>query len=47
MRIETASQSVIEYNFQLYCGNYGQYINWSKPDSVKEEFIKWDGVEDD
>ena len=25
----------------------GQYIDWSKLDEATEEFIGWDGVEDD
>ena len=38
---------VIEYDYQSYCGNCGQYLNWSKLDDAEEEFIGWDGVEDD
>ena len=40
-------KSVIEYDFQSYCGNCGQYIDWSRLDDAKEDFIRWDGIEDD
>ena len=40
-------KKVIEYEYQSYCGNCGQYLNWSKLDDAEEEFIGWDGVEDD
>lgn len=40
-------KSAIEYDFQSYCGNCWQYIDWSRPDDAKEDFIGWDGVEDD
>lgn len=40
-------KGVIEYDFQSYCGNCGQHIDWSKLDDAEEEFIGWDGVEDD
>ena len=31
----------------FYCGNCGQSLDWSKLDDAEEEFIGWDGVEDD
>ncbi len=40
-------KSVIEYEYQSYCGSCGQYLDWSKLDDAKEEFIGWDGVEED
>lgn len=40
-------KTVVEYDFQSYCGNCGQYIDWSRLDDAKEDFIGWDGVEDD
>ena len=40
-------KKVIEYEYQSYCGSCGQYLNWSKLDDAEEEFIGWDGVEDD
>ena len=40
-------KKVIEYDYQSYCGNCGQYLDWSKLDDAEEEFIGWDGVEDD
>ena len=38
---------VIEYDYQSYCGNCGQYLDWSKLDDAEEKFIGWDGVEND
>ena len=32
-------KSVIEYDFQSFCGNCGQHIDWSKLDEATEEFI--------
>lgn len=29
---------VIEYEYQSYCGNCGQYLDWSKLDDAEEEF---------
>lgn len=40
-------RKVVECEYQSYCGNCGQYLDWSKLDDAKEEFIGWDGVEDD
>lgn len=40
-------KNIIEYEYQSYCGNCGQYLDWSKLDEAEEEFIGWDGVEDD
>lgn len=40
-------KKVIEYAYQFYCGSCGQYLDWSKLDDTEEEFIGWDGVEDD
>ena len=40
-------KKVIEYEYQSYCGNCGQYLDWSKLDDTEEEFIGWDGVEDE
>ena len=40
-------KKVIEYEYQSYCGNCGQYLDWSKLDDATEEFIGWDGVEED
>ena len=40
-------KKVIEYEYQSYCGSCGQFLDWSKLDDAKEEFIGWDGVEDD
>lgn len=40
-------KKVIEYEYQSYCGNCGQDLDWSKLDDAKEEFIGWDGEEDD
>lgn len=38
---------VIKYEYQSYCGNCGQYLDWSKLDDAEEIFIGWSGVEDD
>lgn len=38
---------VIEYEYQSYCSNCGQHLDWSKLDDAEEIFIGWDGVEDD
>ena len=38
---------VIRYEYQSYCGNCGQFLDWSKLDDAEEEFIGWSGVEDD
>lgn len=40
-------EHVIEYDYQSYCGNCGQYLDWSKLDDAEEKFIGWDGVEND
>ncbi len=40
-------KKVIEYEYQSYCGSCGQCLDWSKLDDAEEEFIGWDGVEDD
>ena len=40
-------KKVVEYEYQSYCGGCGQYLDWSKLDEAKEEFIGWDGVEED
>lgn len=40
-------KKVIEYEYQSYCGSCGQYLDWSKLDDAKEEFIGWNGVEED
>ena len=40
-------KKVIEYEYQSYCGSCGQYLDWSKLDDAAEEFIGWDGVEED
>ena len=40
-------KKVIEYEYQSYCGNCGQYLDWSKLDDAEEEFIGWDGIEED
>ena len=38
---------VIKYEYQSYCGNCGQYLDWSKLEDAEEIFIGWSGVEDD
>jgi len=38
---------VIGYEYQSYCGNCGQSLDWSKLDDAEEEFIGWDDVGDD
>ena len=38
---------VIKYEYQSYCGNCGQSLDWSKLDDAEEEFIGWSGVEED
>lgn len=38
---------VIGYEYQTYCGNCGQSLDWSELDDAEEEFIGWSGVEDD
>lgn len=40
-------KKVIECEYQFYCGSCGQYLEWSKLDDAEEEFIGWNGVEDD
>lgn len=40
-------KKVIEYEYQSYCSNCGQYLDWSKLNDAEEEFIGWGGVEDD
>ena len=35
---------VIGYEYQSYCGNCGQSLDWSKLDDAEEEFIGWDDV---
>lgn len=37
----------IEQEYQRYCHQCGQYLDWSKLEDAEEEFIGWDGVEDD
>ena len=38
---------VIKYEYQSYCGNFGQCLDWSKLEDAEEIFIGWSGVEDD
>ncbi len=38
---------VIECEYQSYCGNCGQYLDWSKLEEAEEIFIGWSGFEDD
>ena len=38
---------VIKYEYQSYCGNCGQCLDWSKLEDAEEIFISWSGVEDD
>ena len=38
---------VIEYEYQSYCGNCGQYLVWSKLEDAEKIFIGWSGVDDD
>lgn len=38
---------VIKHEYQSYCGNCGQYLDWSKLEDAEEIFIGWSGVEDD
>lgn len=38
---------VIKYEYQSYCGNCGQCLDWSKLEDAEEIFIGWNGVEDD
>ena len=38
---------VIKYEYQSYCGNCGQCLDWSKLEDAEEIFIGWSGVEDD
>lgn len=40
-------EKVIEYEYRSYCGSCGQYLDWSKLDEAEEEFIRWEGVEED
>ena len=37
----------IEYEYQLYCGCCGQHLEWSLLDEAEEEYIGWDGKDDD
>lgn len=39
-------RNVIEYDYQSYCGSCGQYLDWSKIDNAEEQFIGWNGVEE-
>lgn len=39
--------SSIEYEYQLFCGCCGQHLEWSMLDEAEEEFIGWNGREDD
>lgn len=38
-------KNVIEFDYQLYCSNCGQCLDWSKYDDAKEIYSGWDGVE--
>lgn len=38
---------VIKYEYQSYCGNCGQCLDWSNLEDAEEIFIGWSGVEDD
>ena len=38
---------VIECEYQSYCGNCGQYLDWSKLEEAEEIFIGWSGFDDD
>lgn len=38
---------VIKYEYQSYCGNCGQYLDWSRLKDAEEIFIGWSGFEDD
>ena len=38
---------VIKYEYQSYCGNCGQYLDWSRLEDAEEIFIGWSGFEDD
>ena len=33
--------------YQLYCGCCGQHLEWSLLDEAEEEYIGWDGKDDD
>ena len=37
----------MEYEYQLYCNRCGQHLEWSKYDEAEEEFIGWNGTEDE
>lgn len=37
----------IEREYQGYCHQCGQYLDWSKLEDAEEIFIGWSGVEDD
>ena len=37
----------MEYEYQLYCNRCGQHLEWSKYDEAEEEFIGWNGAQDD
>ena len=37
----------IEYEYQLFCGCCGQHLEWSLLDEAEEEYIGWDGQDDD
>ena len=38
---------VIKYEYQSYCGNCGQYLDWSRLEDAEEIFIGWSDTEDD
>lgn len=38
---------VIKYEYQSYCGNCGQYLDWPRLEDAEEIFIGWSGFEDD
>ena len=38
-------KNVVEREYQRYCNCCGQYLDWSKLDEAKKEFIGWDGME--
>lgn len=40
-------KDIITHEYQPYCNNCGQCLDWSKLADAKEDFIGWDGVEKD
>ena len=36
----------VEYEYQRYCSNCGQCLEWSKLDEAEEELIGWDETEE-